>query len=302
MKRLGPILVLLGILSYSSAIQASQTVFQTTSAYHNIKVVDEDGMRYLYFDNTTESRMSLDNPLEGHFEYIEYFHMPWLLGQEIRTVVMLGLGGGSIQKAVEHYYPDVNIITVELDPKVVDVAKEYFHVRPSARHRIVIEDGRIFLRRSQQRFDLIIIDAYTANRYGSYIPYTLVTKEFFELVKQRLNPGGIMAYNVIGSIYGGSEDIVTVMYKTIKTTFKQVYLFPASTSRNVVLIAVDTDEPVDTTQLAKKAESLMAGKDRSYPGLLTRLKNLRTGAPLGTSRARILTDDFAPIDGLLKAE
>jgi len=296
MMSIGLLPIQLGVL------EAAQTVYQTTSAYHSIKVVDEDRLRYLYFDNATETRMSLDDPLQGHFEYIEYFHMPWLFNPRIKSVLMLGLGGGSIQKAVEHHYPDVNIVTVELDPKVVEVAREYFGVKQSDRHRIVVEDGRIFLRRSQQRYDLIIIDAYTANRYGSYIPYTLVTKEFFALARQRLNEGGLLAYNVIGSIYGGSDDIVTVIYKTIRTSFRQVYLFPASTSRNVVLVAMDKDQPVDQVQLLERAKALMTGKEKSYPDLIARLKNLRTGSPLGTPQARVLTDDFAPVDGLLQAE
>lgn len=280
----------------------AEVIHQTTSAYHNIKVIDTDGARYLYFDNATETRMSLDNPLEGHFEYVEYFHIPWLIKDSIRKVTILGLGGGSIQKQVEHYYADVNITTVELDPKVVDVARQYFFVKQSDRHKIIIEDGRMFLRRSNERYDLIILDAYTADRYGSYIPYTLVTKEFFALAKDRLNPNGVLAYNVIGSIYGGSRDIVTAIYKTMKVVFRQIYMFPASTSRNVVLIATDSEDMLTRQQLEQKAELIMAGRKNGYPDLKARLKNLRTGAPLGLARATVLTDDFAPIEGLLKAE
>lgn len=280
----------------------AEVIYQTTSAYHNIKVVDTNGARYLYFDNATETRMSLDNPLEGHFEYTEYFHIPWLIKDSIKNVIMLGLGGGSIQKQVEYFYPDVNITTIELDPKVVNVARQYFFVRQSDRHKIIIEDGRMFLRRSNERYDLIILDAYTANRYGSYIPYTLVTKEFFALAKERLTPNGVLAYNVIGSIYGGPRDIVTAIYKTMKVVFRQIYMFPASTSRNVVLIANDSGDMLTGQQLEQKAELIMAGRNKGFPDLKSRLKNLRTGAPLGLGRARVLTDDFAPIDGLLEAE
>ena len=60
-----------------------------------------------------ETRMALRNPLQGHFEYIDYFHMPWLWRNELTNVLMIGLGGGSVQRAYQHYYPNVKVETAE---------------------------------------------------------------------------------------------------------------------------------------------------------------------------------------------
>src|SRR5207247_5227565 len=122
-------------------------VFDTFSAYHHIQVVDAAGFRTLSFNGSMETRMSLANPLEGHFEYTEYFHMPWLWNHEIKRVAMIGLGGGSTQRAYQFYYTNLVIHTVEIDPAVVSVAKKYFGVTETPSHKIQTEDGRVFLRR-----------------------------------------------------------------------------------------------------------------------------------------------------------
>ncbi|MEW6304724.1 MAG: spermidine synthase, partial [Verrucomicrobiota bacterium] len=97
-------------------------VFETTSPYHNIRVIDDRGIRTLSFDGSMETRMSLQQPLLGQFEYTEYFHMPWLWNRNITNVLMMGLGGASIQRSYRYYYPKVKIETVEIDSTVLEVA------------------------------------------------------------------------------------------------------------------------------------------------------------------------------------
>jgi spermidine synthase len=283
-------------------VMAQDVVYEVTSPYHHIQVVDRAGMRTLKFDNATESRMSLENPLQGHFEYTEYFHMPWLWNDQIKSVLMIGLGGGSIQRAYQHYYPQVQCETVELDPKVLDVARQYFQLKESENLKVVVGDGRVHLRRTQKKYDLIILDAYTANRYGSFIPYELATQEFFALAKEHLTERGVLAYNVIGSTYGRDENIVGAMYRTLRTSFPQITLFPAASSRNVVLVATASGEALTADTLGRKADELIASKRVTLPDFKARLESLRHGPPDAAAHSRVMTDDFAPVDGLLKAE
>ena len=56
----------------------AKVLFETYSAYHHIEVVESRGIRTLSFDGSRETQMSVTNPLAGHFEYTEFFHMPWL--------------------------------------------------------------------------------------------------------------------------------------------------------------------------------------------------------------------------------
>ena len=289
-------------VSSSGASTQLEILFETTTPYHHIQVIDRNGMRTLHFDNSSQSRISLEDPLQGQFEYTEYFHMPWLWNPKIKTVLLMGLGGSSIQRAYQAYHPEVETLTVELDPKVVEIARDYFGFKETEKMKVVIGDGRQHLRRTRKTYDLIILDAYTANRYGSYIPYSLTSREFFALARDHLNDQGILAYNVIGSVRGRTKNIVGAIYKTLKTSFSHVYLFPAIGSTNVVLIATTYEKKVTLPQLRARIWELTAQQETSFPRYETRLKRYRYRAPSSAARSNILTDDFAPVDGLLEVE
>ncbi len=276
-----------------------EKIFETTSAYHHIQVVDVNGLRMLFFDNSVESQMSLNNPLQGHFEYTEMFHLAWLWYGKITNVLMVGLGGASTQRAFEHDYPGLQIDTVELDPAVLQVAKRYFHFQESPRQRVFLEDGRVFLRRSQRQFDAIFLDAYSENRYGAFIPHHLVTTEFFTLAASHLGTNGVLAYNVMGSLQGWQADLLGAVYKTLKAVFPQVYLFPCRSSRNVVLIATKASEWATPNLLSLRADYLVRERRVRLPTFRERLTALYAIPPPSAARAPMLTDDFAPVEGLL---
>lgn len=276
----------------------ASVIYEITSPYHHVRVLEEAGLRTLCFDDALESRMSTGNPLQGHFEYTEYFHLPWLWNTQISNVVMIGLGGASTQRAFEFYHPQVSIETAEIDPVVVQVARQFFDFKESPRQKVEVSDGRVFLRRSTARRDLIILDAYVQGRYGSAIPQHLATREFFELVRDRLTTNGIVAYNVIGSINDWHAEIVGAIYHTLKTVFPQVYLFPAQSSRNIVLIATKANIKVDAATLRPRATALVQSGQITNPGFLGHLERMVTAPPSNAMRSPLLTDDYAPVEGL----
>ena len=280
----------------------ADAVFEVTSPYHNIRVVDRGDMRILSFDGTEETRMSLRDPRQGHFEYTEYFHLPWLWNTQLTQVLMIGLGGGSTQRAYEHYYPRVTVETAEIDPLVLHVAKEYFGLKESTTQRVQVQDGRVHLRRSKTVYDAIILDAYSENRYGAFIPYHLTTREFFELANQHLATNGVVAYNVMGTFDCWRADILGSIYKTMTAVFPQVCLFPARWSQNVVVIAVKSDRKLSQAQLEQQANLLIRSGQIKLPTFLTRLQVLRTEPPASFKNCRVLTDDFAPVEGMLNQD
>jgi spermidine synthase len=300
-----PGLLALCIIIFATAAMAQRSsgvtgtlVYEVTSPYHHIRVIDESGVRTLYFDAGMETRMSLKNGLEGHFEYIDYFHMPWLWNTQITNVLMIGLGGGSAQRAFQYHYPDVAFRTVEIDPTVVRVAQEFFNVRESQNHKIEVSDGRIFLRRSTAHYDVILLDAYVADRYGSSIPQHLATKEFFELARDHLTTNGVVAYNVIGTLYGWHADIIGAIYKTLQAVFPQVYLFPATSSMNVVIIATRSPIKTNIQGVRWRAAQMVESKRITLPGFRQRVESFQNTAPVSAFRSPILTDDYAPVEGL----
>ena len=292
-----PILLLVtaGLRLHSAG---AEVVFEHTSAYHHIRVVDEAGMRTLSFDGSAETRMSIKDPLQGHFEYTESFHMPWLWAN-LSNVLAIGLGGGSTQRAYQRYCPAVSVETVEIDPAVVEVARNYFFVKESARHRIHVSDGRVFLRRSTNRYDAILMDAYTENRYGSFLPQHMVTKEFFQIASDHLATNGVLAYNVIGQIQGMRADLLGAIHRTLKSVFPEVYLFPAADSMNVVLVASKSRVKYTAVVAEQRAAWLLQHQRVSLPTFLQRVRAFRADVPVSWSGAPVLTDDFSPIEGLL---
>lgn len=277
---------------------SSAVLYEVTSPYHHIKVVEQAGMRTLCFDDSTQTRISIDDPLKGHFEYTEFFHMPWLWNTNIQRVLMVGLGGGSAQTAYEKYYPKVSFETVEIDPAVLRVARQYFRFAESGRQKVFVEDGRLFLRRNASQYDVILMDAYVQGRYGSSIPQHLATREFFDIVKSRLTTNGVVAYNVIGSMAGWQGDIVGAIYRTMQTVFPNVYSFPARSSQNVVLLATVNPTRADLSTLRATAQTLVKNGSAKLPTFSERVNAFQVLPPRNVGNVPILTDDYAPVEGL----
>ena len=144
------------------------------------------------------------------------------------------------------------------------------------------------------------MDAYTSNRYGSFIPYHLATKEFFQLASDHMIPDGVLAYNVIGQIYGWRADIIGSLYNTLKSVFPQVYMFPAKESQNVVMIATKSSHRLTMKMILEEANKLGRESKVPMPMFRIRASSFTDVMPSTANRSPVLTDDYAPTDGLLR--
>jgi spermidine synthase len=274
-------------------------IYETTTPYHHIRVLEAGGERQLCFDDATQSKINLADPLKGHFEYSEIFQMAVLWNPPATNVLMIGLGGGSAQRSFEQCWTNMTVETVEIDPMVRQVATNYFKFVEGPRQKVHIQDGRMFLRRGQSKYGIILVDAYVQGRYGSAIPYHLATKEFFQLAAQRLGTNGVLAYNVIGTTDGWQADIVGSVYQTMKEVFPHVSVFTCVSSLNVVLVGSTSPVKRDYRTLQYTANALRVAGKLKLPSFLMRLGTYRDGPPRNAANSPILTDDFAPVDGLL---
>jgi len=299
------ILSLAGLAAFFGAANTfaqagKKVIFERVSQYHHIQVYDEDGIRTLSFNGSWETKMSLEDPQTGHFEYTEYFQMPFIWNRDIKRVLMAGLGGGSTQRAYGHYYTNVFVDTVEIDPAVVEVAEKYFHVTESSHLQIHTNDARQYLRRSTNKFDVILMDAYSTTRYGSSLPVELTTKEFFTNACDHLTTNGVLCYNVIGQIKGSREKLIGALYRTMAEVFPQVYLFPADESQNVVFLATRNPEHVTWAEVQGEAGALVRDGIVTLPTFANRARNFNNTPPATAADAIILTDDHAPIESLME--
>ena len=298
------IILILLALFFSEQMEGRDRVLHRTASAHNQITVEESGPYLLLrFNGSMETRMWTKNPLRGHFEYTEYFQMPLLWNPKPKRVLMLGLGGGSIVRAYQHYYPDIHMDTVELDPVVAKVAKRYFHLKESPKHKIHFQDGRQFLRLNKHiKYDAILMDAYTSNQFGTHIPFHLATKEFFALASEDLTREGALVFNVIGTYDNWRSDVVGTIYQTLKAVFPHVYHFPASDTRNVVMVAVKGAKGLTPTSVSEKVQALRKARPDLPKSFGPRLKRIRGIPPPSAAQAGVLTDNFAPPEGVLKSK
>ena len=167
--------------------------------------------------------MYLNAPFRTRYRYTDLFHLGIAYNTDARRVLYVGLGAGSSEKRLWRDFPRAQIQAVELDPVVVDVAYRYFHLPRDPRLRVSVGDGRRYLADDEQRFDVIVIDAFFADA----IPAHLVTQEFLRLVRTRLAPGGVVVTNAIGAISGPGSRLFRSIYKTYRTVFPSVLVHPA---------------------------------------------------------------------------
>lgn len=278
-------------------------IFQHDTVYHRISVSDESGIRYLRLDNYWQSGLDLSEPRRTVFPYADYMHLPLALRPDATRVLMVGLGGGTVPKRFHEDYGRLRVDVVELDPAVVAMAREYFAVpAEDVRMHIVAEDGRLFISRTPERYDVVLLDAFLIDT----IPFHLATREFFGTIRSRLRPGGVLGSNVIGALEGPQSAFFRAVYKTFAAVFRTVYVFPVDWSRyddpgslrNIIILG--TDQPALTpAQFAQAASSAAASLPVTIEGFARAAADLYL-RPISTDDVPILTDDFAPVELLIQ--
>ena len=232
--------------------------------------------------NYTESIANLSDVDDLPVHYTRAMTTALLYPAETKSMLMIGLGGGSLSTYLGRAMPEVVIDSVEIDPGVIAAAKKYFGIRETPRLRYLASDGRVLLKRQSKTYDLILVDAY----HGGYVPFHLLTKEFYELLKQRLNPGGAVVFNV----HDGTKLYVSTI-KTLGAVFGAVHLYPSGEGETAVVVTAGP-APDDLT-LASRAKALQEQHKFRFP--LPDLILKRVPHP-ALAQAELLTDDFAPVN------
>jgi spermidine synthase len=271
--------------------------------YHRLTVSDDAVTRYLRFDSSYQSGMVLGRPFATAFEYTDLFALLEAYNPKARKVLFIGLGGGSAPKRLWRDFPELHLQGVELDPVVKDVAYRFFALPRDPRLQVAIDDGRRYLDRHEERWDAILIDAF----FSDAIPFHLFTSEFLELARSRLNPGGVILTNTIGSIAGNRSRLFRSLYRTYRSVFPTVLVHPTirsgdeadTTVRNLILLATEGAAP-SKAFLAERWEQIRA-QHPTAPDLRQRIFDRYDGR-ISLDGVPTLTDQYAPTDSLLLLE
>ncbi len=299
------ILLLLSIASFLLSLALSEVIYRRDSLYHRIIVEDVNGVRYLRFDNSYQSGMDLRDPERAVFVYTDYLHLCMLFKPDAKKVLFIGLGGATAQKKFHKDYPQMVIHTAEIDPIVKEVAEKFFNFREDERMKVFIEDGRVYLRRTKERYEIIILDAYSGSRYEVTLPFHLVTREFWWLAQSRLTEDGVIVFNLVGRLEGHGSQVTRAILRTMLAVFPELYIFPVEyrqmpwlyDRRNLIVIAPRKPMKLLRQDLAKRAEQ-MVKEGKVKVAKLTEYAADLYQRQISLRDVPILTDDYAPIEFL----
>ena len=256
------------------------------TVYNDIFVSKDESVLKMAFQwkgwRFPESQINLADPDDLPMAYARTMTIAAVYPRDIKRVLMLGLGGGAIPAYLARFIPAATIDIVELDPGVIDVARTYFGIRETSAAHLYESDARVFLNRHSEPYDLILVDAFT----GSYIPFHLMTKEFYRLVRDRLAPHGVAAFNILPAVKLFDSNV-----RTLKVAFDNVDFYHSGEEEVIVIGRLDSISNAERLQRATDAQQRY-----KFRFDVSRLVGARAFEFPKALNGAVLTDDFAPAD------
>ncbi len=168
-----------------------------------LEVRDLGGHRELVVrgaDTMVHTRIALDDTLVSGWAYTDACHLAPLVAPSATRALFVGAGGGILPRQFVALHPRLDVEVVEIDPRVVALARAHFGLEGHARLRVEVGDGWDHVARARPgTWDVVIVDAYVACR----LPPRLASRAFFASIRERLREGGVVGVNVVGRLDGG---------------------------------------------------------------------------------------------------
>jgi spermidine synthase len=265
-----------------------RVIYEAETEYQYARVIErDDGSRVLELNEgqANHSIWRARTVLTNDY-WDDHLTAPWATGrtQPPRRVAILGNAGGTTARAYGTLFPGTRVDAVEIDGELSEIAREYFGMTPRPTLHVHAADARPWLREQEDaRFDVISIDAYRQ----PYIPFYLTTREFFDEVRDRLAPGGVVVINV-----GHPEDeeqLEKVLAATMGEVFPHVLRDPVEAT-NTQLIA--STAPLSADGLRSAAPRMPRALRPLALDLAGRLEPPLPGGD-------VYTDDKAPVEWLV---
>ena len=276
-------LVLTALAALSVAACAQTVIYEKTSPYNTIIVTEDyNGLRTLLFERFG-GRQSVVKP--GDPDYLELAYAKTALAglalcDGPRRVLVVGLGGGSLPMFLRKHYPAATIDVAEIDPGVVDVAKQLFGFQEDERTRAHVGDGRQFIENVRLPYDIIFLDAFGARS----VPAHLTTQEFMLAVRRALAPSGVAVSNVWRP---AANPLYDSMVRTHQGAFDELFILDVPGDVNNILLALPRRQPLNRRAGTNAAHAqLVQGdiqKDIASPIALLRRKRRRRQNNYGLS-------------------
>jgi spermidine synthase len=293
---------LVATISFAKNNDRQGVLHEETTFYHHIKVVKKtlpNGLnaKILYLDTQLAGAQTVESK-DIVFEYQRYWELPKLFLPEIRRAAFLGGGAYTMPEKLLDAYPESVVDVIEIDPRVVDVGRKFFHIDEYSRMNVISQDARYYLRRSNKKYDLIFGDVYSDK---NYVPAHLLTVEFFALVEERLSSRGVFIMNLISVLVGEKSDLFRTVMKSLNHVFEHIYVFTTKQPNPFNWLAADNLIIVASGhKLSMEIDEHLTEKDKSeLRELLKRKLKLKW---LDLNNTLMLTDNYNPVEYIVATQ
>ncbi len=243
-------------------------LYRDITRFNDILVTQEGNILTLFSPATVrQTAMDVNNPFLPHLEYARNTLLALALCPDPETILVLGLGGGSIPMMLANVAGQAHIDVVEIDTEIARVAKKYFYFNTSKRLNLFIDDASLFIKNSAKKYDVIISDAFMGNE----LPESLSTPEFFRETREHLSLEGILITNLTT----GNSLNFKRMLNTISAMFQELWLLPSDSSNNTLVFSMNVKR--SQVEIAHNAQVLQKDCPFGFPlgSLTSKLQHLQ---------------------------
>jgi len=290
MRSFAVFLTLALALAAGAPAKAQQKLLhQERSLYRNIFVTQDGDELCMLFRYPRpvgrESCKLLHQPDKLIFDYTQMMLAGLYLNPNPKRILITGEGGGTIPTVLQEMFPDAQIDLVEIDKAVDTVARQYFGFKPSAKVKVTISDGRVFVKRAmaaKPNYDLVLLDAFDAD----YIPEHMLTREFLQEVKSVMAPGGVIVANTFSD---------SALYDYESVTYRDVFgpYFNLKLANRIIVGRSNGITPDDVANARRNANTLEPELSKRGTGTNFLMPLMSTNVDWNPN-TRVLTDQYSP--------
>ncbi|MCU7853635.1 MAG: fused MFS/spermidine synthase [Candidatus Thiodiazotropha sp. (ex Monitilora ramsayi)] len=204
-----------------------ETLASLSNELQTISIIEHDNLRWMRFqDGSIQSVMLLQEPAYPVLDYNQALLSSLIFADNPGSLLNLGLGSGSIERFILSQLPEMELLSVEIDPNIIELAREHF--RLPATHPVTQASAEKYLTENNQKFDIIVCDIYTKTISDNPI----LNHGFIEDATRSLDTNGVLALNCLPN----TEAEMVDMLVSIRTCFPWVMLLDVKAQKNIVVI------------------------------------------------------------------
>lgn len=262
----GVIIILLPHFYYHDGNNNSVVLHHEPSFFGDLKVVDLPNVRILMMDGVAQSVFDKKGEINNSLYLREFNRIINNYYEGDLDILVLGFGVGAVTKVLNSGH---RVDYVDIESKMFDLAESYFNLQKDANDRFIVKDARSFLRSTEKKYDIILVDVYTGNN----IPAHTSTVESLTLMQKHLKPTGALISNVIGY---SDDELIKSLNTTNKIVFPDVRVSRHTKGLGNMLVIAQEDE----------------GNDIKFEGLFREVD-------VEENPELIITDQYNPLGTLL---